>query len=490
MNLKIKHKLFLILVSASLLIIAGMFLFTRLSFERGLIRYVDTMETRHLESMAKVLGEHYASVNSWDFLKDDPGAWREFRRFTFRQWRMGAEGCGPRMMPPGGREFEPSRDMGPMGRMHGNMHGRGRGPMRELVLLGPDRELLVGNQVPKDDLRMVPVTHQGKTVGFLGLSAPCTRVENEELLFFKTQSRMFLMIALAMVLVSVLVATWTAYYLEGPIKTLTKGTRDLASGLFRTRIPVTSGDELGQLSRDFNTLAETLEENEGDRKKWVEDIAHELRTPLTLLSGELEAVEDGVRELNDDTLKRLKGDIDHLIVLVNDLNELSRTDRGALSYRKEATDLVALVKRVAERFREPFRENKLCFEDRIKENGKIQVWADPERLSQMMVNLLQNSVNYTREGGTVALDLEIRDAMVYVLVEDSEPGVPHEALPRLFERLYRVEGSRNRKFGGSGLGLAICRNIVEAHGGTISASSSSSGGLSVRVGLPLHGDRP
>ncbi len=492
MKLKIKHKLFLILVSASVLIIAGMFLFTRLSFERGLIRYVDTMETRHLEAMASALEEHYASEKSWNFLKDDPGAWREFRRFTFRQWRMGTEGCGPRMVPPGQlQELEsPPPGMGSMGRMHRNMQGRGRGPLRELVLLGPDRELLIGKNIPHDKLRMVPVTDQGKTVGFLGLSAPCTRVENEELLFFKTQSRMFLMISLAMVLVSVLVATWTAYYLEGPIKTLTKGTKDLTSGLFRTRIPVKSGDELGQLSRDFNTLAETLEENERDRKKWVEDIAHELRTPLTLLSGELEAVEDGVRELNDDTLKRLKGDIDHLIVLVNDLNELSRTDRGALSYRKEVTDLVSLVKRVTERFREPFRENGLGFENRIQENKQVEVWADPERLSQLLVNLLQNSVNYTRDGGCVILDMEVRDTWVHVRVEDSDPGVPPEALSRLFDRLYRVEGSRNRKFGGSGLGLSICKNIVEAHGGTISASPSSLGGLSVRIGLPLHGDGP
>ena len=489
MTLKIKHKLFLILVSASVLIIAGMFLFTRLSFERGLIRYVDTMETRHLEAMGRILEENYAAEKSWDFLKNDPMAWEQFRRFTFRQWRMGTNGCGPGLMKQGqGRRFDHPPDMEPMVRMHRNMHGRGQGPRRELFLLDRDRRLLIGETIPPDKIRLVPVTSEGKTVGFLGISAPCTMVEDEELLFFKAQSRMFLMISLAMVLVAVLVAVWTAYFLEGPIKTLTRGTRDLASGLFKTRIPVKSNDELGRLSIDFNTLAESLEENQKDRKKWVEDIAHELRTPLTLLSGELEALEDGVRELNNDTLKRLRRDIDHLIVLVNDLNELSRTDKGALSYKKGPTELVELVKRVAERFKDAFRENGLTFEDRISGAGRVHVFADPERLSQLFVNLLQNSVSYTDRGGHVIIRLEKIKGNVVVVVEDSAPGVPSESLSRLFERLYRVEGSRNRKYGGSGLGLAICRNIVEAHGGIISASPSTSGGLAVRVRLPLHGD--
>jgi two-component system sensor histidine kinase BaeS len=194
--------------------------------------------------------------------------------------------------------------------------------------------LLIGANEAVDKSRLIPVNCEGETVGFLGMTEPCSRVEDEELLFFKGQNRTFLMIALGMVLVAVLVAVWTAYYLEGPIKTLTRGTRDLASGLFKTRIPVKSNDELGRLSQDFNTLAETLEGNEQDRKKWVEDIAHELRTPLTLLRGELEAVEDGVRELNEDTLKRLKGDIEHLIVLVNDLNELSRRTKGRCPIKK------------------------------------------------------------------------------------------------------------------------------------------------------------
>ncbi len=488
MNLKIKHKLFLILTSASVLIIAGMFLFTRLSFERGLIRYVDTMEMRHLNTMARILEENYAAEKNWAFLTEDPMAWERFKRFTFRQWRMEGNGCRPRFMePPPVKEFTHAPGMEPMVRMHKNMHGRGKMPGRALVLLGPDKQTLMGERAGVDENRLIPVKHDGYVVGYLGMTAPCSAVEEEELLFFKGQTRMFLMIALCMVIVAVLVAVWTAYYLEGPIKTLAGATKSLASGLYRTRIPVKSNDELGRLSADFNVLAETLEGNEKDRKKWVEDIAHELRTPLTLLKGELEAVEDGVRTLNDDTLKRLKGDIEHLVVLVGDLNELSRTDKGAMAYKKERTDLVGVIRRVSERFTDAFRDNGIEYDNTILDSVNVSVTADPERLSQLFVNLFQNSLNHTHEGGKVLVSLHRDKEKVYITVEDSKPGVPDESLPRLFDRLYRVESSRNRKFGGSGLGLAICKNIVEAHGGTITAQPSKLGGLSICIGLPLEG---
>jgi two-component system sensor histidine kinase BaeS len=159
-----------------------------------------------------------------------------------------------------------------------------------------------------------------------------------------------------------------------------------------------------------------------------------------------------------------------------------------LSYKKEPTDLVALVKRVAEKFKDAFKENGLEWADSIPSGLSAKVLADPERLSQLFVNLLQNSLNHTFGDGKVAASMETKNEWVYVVVDDSKPGVPDESLPRLFERLYRVEGSRNRKYGGSGLGLAICKNIVEAHGGTITATPSSLGGLCVRIGLPLYGE--
>jgi two-component system sensor histidine kinase BaeS len=238
------------------------------------------------------------------------------------------------------------------------------------------------------------------------------------------------------------------------------------------------------LSADFKALARTLEQNETDRKKWVQDIAHELRTPLTLLRGELEALEDGVRELTPDTIGHLQADIQHLIRLVNDLNELSRTDRGSMSYKKQETNLTDLIGQVVDRYTEVLnRRNMVVTCDRPF--GDLIVFADPERLKQLFGNMVQNSLDYTQKGGCLHIGFELLGSSVRVRIDDSAPGVPDEALDRLFDRLYRVEGSRNRRFGGSGLGLSICKNIVEAHGGSIAASHSPLGGLRIDIDLPL-----
>jgi two-component system sensor histidine kinase BaeS len=464
----------------SLLIIIGMFVFTRMTFKQGLIGYMDTMQEKHLGVMCQMLAENYAMDGSWAFLTDNPESLDVLQRYAFRSWRRMTRGA---YHPP-----PPDRPgHGPYKGFSGEGHRR---PSSEegrpnLVLLDQNRQTVFGTEGAIDGpRRLMPVVVGGETVGYLGLSHSPVRIQAEELLFFQRQNRVFLIIAIGMVMMSILVAVWAAYYLERPIAVLTRGTRALASGALDIRIPVTSRDELGQLSEDFNTLARTLEQNETDRKKWVQDIAHELRTPLTLLRGELEALEDGVRELTPDTIGHLQADIQHLIRLVNDLNELSRTDRGSMSYKKQETNLTDLIGQVVDRYTEVLnRRNMVVTCDRPF--GDLIVFADPERLKQLFGNMVQNSLDYTQKGGCLHIGFELLGSSVRVRIDDSAPGVPDEALDRLFDRLYRVEGSRNRRFGGSGLGLSICKNIVEAHGGSIAASHSPLGGLRIDIDLPL-----
>jgi two-component system sensor histidine kinase BaeS len=149
-------------------------------------------------------------------------------------------------------------------------------------------------------------------------------------------------------------------------------------------------------------------------------------------------------------------------------------------------NLVEVIRQVSERFRASFKEENLDFQDNMGDDQTITVMADPERLAQLFNNVLKNALDYVEAEGKIMIWLEKHGDHVALHIEDSGPGVPPEALPRLFERLYRVDRSRNRKSGGSGLGLAICRNIVEAHGGTISASTSRLGGLSINIELPLN----
>ena len=213
------------------------------------------------------------------------------------------------------------------------------------------------------------------------------------------------------------------------------------------------------------------------------DVSHELRTPLTVLSGELEALEDGVRPLSRESLASLRGEVNALAKLVNDLNQLALADVGALAYRKETVDIAPLVQQAIESHRERVAERGLALEASLDQGALV--FADADRLQQMFRNLLENAARYTDRGGRVRVALRRADGQVAIEFDDTAPGVPSEALPHLFERFYRVEGSRSRANGGTGLGLSICRSIAAAHGGDIAASASPLGGLRVSVTLPV-----
>ena len=249
---------------------------------------------------------------------------------------------------------------------------------------------------------------------------------------------------------------------------------------------VGSGDELGRLAEDFNRLAVTLERNEQLRRAFMADISHELRTPLAVLRGELEAIEDGVRPMSPESVKSLQGEVATLGKLVDDLYELSLADVGALTYRKTALDLAEPLTQALEGFRERLVERRIALETVLPPAGTLTVLADPDRLRQLFNNLLENTVRYTDPGGRLRVEARCERGRVRIDFQDSAPGVPEELLPRLFERLFRVEGSRSRAGGGAGLGLAICRSIVQAHDGEIDARPSPLGGVWVHVSLPEY----
>jgi len=265
-------------------------------------------------------------------------------------------------------------------------------------------------------------------------------------------------------------------------------TRELTSGKYSVRVPVSSSDELGQLARDFNAMALTLEKNEKARRQWVADISHELRTPLSVLRGEIEALIEGVRTVTPDAVRSLHAETLRLSRLVDDLYQLALSDLGALTYRKENFDIAEILREAIEPYKAEFSGKSIALDTDIAQGLKPFVFADAERMNQLFSNLLDNSLKYTDPGGKLVIRLTCNDGLAIADFEDSAPGVAGPEMENLFERLYRVEGSRNRSSGGAGLGLAICRNIVEAHAGTISANPSPLGGVLMRVTLPVSGD--
>jgi two-component system sensor histidine kinase BaeS len=231
-----------------------------------------------------------------------------------------------------------------------------------------------------------------------------------------------------------------------------------------------------------NRLADALGRNRTAQRRWMTDIAHELRTPISVLKGEIEAAIDEVRPPDRRMLLSVEEEIGQLSALVDDLQALALADAGALSIRKERADLGALARQALAAFEQRLTARGIHLD--IETVGDLRVMVDPQRIRQLLHNLLDNGCKYVEEQGRMHLRLKRVGDRVELSLDDSGPGVDGAQLQRLFERFYRVEQSRARSTGGSGLGLAICSNIVEAHGGKIWAVHSEMGGLGLRLTLP------
>ena len=354
------------------------------------------------------------------------------------------------------------------------------------MLLRADKSIIFGRQEALPQLILHPIHHQDQIVGFLGLLPGKPVNQLGELQFMEGQAKAFLWIALLMIALSAGLALLLAYTLGRPLKRITAAAKELAVGRYNVRLPVESGDELGQLARDFNEMAAALEQSEQARRRWIADISHELRTPLAVLRGELEALQDGIRPLNQEAVDSLFGDVMRLNRLTEDLYQLALSDQGALTYRKVPTDPVAVLKEDLAALMPEFNSKQLSVQVIVNTLGPVSVYADPDRLSQLFRNLLKNSLNYTDSGGRLEITVSKSGKTLLIDLSDSAPDVSEQELSKLFDRFYRVESSRNRNHGGAGLGLAICSNIVAAHNGLICAQPSALGGLTIHIELPVQ----
>ncbi|GFE58316.1 ATP-binding protein [Geobacter sp. AOG1] len=477
MKIGITQRLFLAILAAAFLSVVSMFIIMQWSIDRGFKRYVGSIEQTRLTRLAGQLEERYATQESWDFLKNDPGAWRRILVASIPDEEPGTPDRarrGQNASPPDGKDSRPPLPP-----------HLGRGFAMRVFLLDTGKLPLIGpKDIPANAVTR-PLHHQDQIVGYLGLLPRKQLSDEHQVRFLKEQKFALAMVAGMVVLVAAGFSLLLARRLVRPIRALATATDRLAAGEFAARVPVTSGDELGHLARDFNALALTLEKNDQARRQWVADISHELRTPLTVLRGEIEALQDGVRPVNPPAIHSLHGEVLRLGRLVDDLYQLSLSDLGALTYHKEELDLTSLISTALAPYRQEFARKNITLATAVPWEKPAMIFADAERLHQLFTNLLDNALKYTDPGGEVAIRLTCSDGMAKVDMEDSAPGVAKEDLDRLFDRLYRVETSRNRAAGGAGLGLAICRNIVEAHAGSIAARNSARGGIEISVTLPL-----
>ena len=467
MRITIGRRVFLAITLASLIAVALFYVATRISFTRSFGDYLAEQDELRLQAAASVLEQLYAETGSWDALRQRKRIWDDL-------WRPGSHRGELDRPPP-----------------HGARPPAGGPPPHELVnrvgLFDTDGQPVAGRPDLRQPYRQLEVRNGSDKVGELRIAERTELSEAVDLRFSARQQRSTLLLGGVVLLISGLIAWLLARQLSRPILSLADATRQLTAGDFKRRITVAADDEVGDLARDFNSLASSLQRSRQLRRQWVSDIAHELRTPLSILDGELQAIEDGIRRFDAVALRSLQAETRRLGKLVADLHLLTTSDEGGLVVRKQAVDVLGILRDSVTIAQPRIQADGLTVSFAVGDDDSAIIDGDGDRLQQLFTNLIENSIRYTDTPGRLHIRATCDAKNVTLSLADSAPGVADADLPKLFDRLYPVDASRNRNEGGSGLGLAICAAIVTAHDGKISANHSETGGVEIVIQLPLKG---
>ena len=279
----------------------------------------------------------------------------------------------------------------------------------------------------------------------------------------------------AIVLVQILARGITA-----PLTEMMHASNAMADGDYDQRVTATAADEVGELARSFNAMAASIADLERQHRELIANVSHELRTPIAALRGNLENLQDNIVDDPDATIDAMLKQTERLGYLVNQVLDLSRLEVGASALHVSRIDLVAVVGDAVEDARLIVPQAGIV----IQAPPTMLIDADPERLHQVMMNLLSNAVRYSPESEPIRVSLEATGSQVSIVVEDRGPGIPPEELDRVFDRYHRAD-DRPARSRGFGLGLAISKWIVDLHGGTITASNGAESGCAMTVCLPI-----
>lgn len=437
---------FLLVISITL---AAVFLFAQQATTEQVRQFLGRGGMMGADQLVLSLEAYYAEQGNWEGVSE-----------LFRPGRQGNGGGSGRNQPSGS------------------------GPYGSFSLLDPagfviySSELGVGEAAPTALLETGIALHdingtvQGYLVSSTGSSAADPNFEEALLNIIQQASFKAAWISGGIGLVLALIL---AALLLRPIQNLTKAANQLAKGNLDTRVNVENPREMAVLGETFNQMAQSLEDAEETRKAMTADIAHELRTPLAVQRANLEALQDGVFPLTQESITQILDQNLLLTRLVEDLRTLALADAGELRLEKRLTNINDLVFETVERFRAKAIENdiKLQIED---SHHPIKITIDPERIQQVLYNLLQNGLRYTPSGGTIRIGIRSENEQTRIQITDSGPGIDPESLPHLFDRFYRADKARDRQRGGTGLGLTIARQLMKAHNGELTAGNTEGGG--------------
>jgi two-component system sensor histidine kinase BaeS len=309
-------------------------------------------------------------------------------------------------------------------------------------------------------------------------------LSEDDFLFLAALNKILIGTGIFSLFFSILTGIFLARHLSKPILKTVEAAKDISEGKYDTRINEQAGTkEVDQLISSINQLARSLEKQETLRKQMTADVAHELRTPLTTVQTHLEAIIEGVWEPTKERLESCYDEMNRLGGIVSDLENLAKVESDNLKLNKDVVKLHELTEKTLTVFEKEYQDKDLNI---VLDGDCSSIYADGDRVSQVLVNLLSNAVKYTPEGGKIRIALSENDEFASIRIEDNGIGIPEEEMPYIFERFYRADKSRNRKTGGSGIGLAIVKSIVSAHGGTVEVESRLNEGSCFTVNLPKN----
>ncbi|MCX7781849.1 MAG: HAMP domain-containing histidine kinase [Negativicutes bacterium] len=389
------------------------------------------------------------------------------------------------------------------GGTRGRMMGHGMGPMQRRMGVGMgmgnvlDRYLVIdetgkviadtlgletGRQLePEKIVQGIPLVLEGQQVGTLLSYQGFGQLEEAFITSVRNANLIAGLIAAAAALA---LGLYLSRKISRPLITLADAAKRLARRELSHRVMISQNDEIGDVAKSFNYMAQQIEQNETLRRHMLADVAHELRTPLAILRGNLESLQDGVIEPKPEVFASLHDETVRMTRLVADLQDLALAEAGELRLCLAPVNLAEVFAKIESKLSAEADARNIRLS--VGHPAGLIVKADKERLEQVLYNLLVNAFKYTPGGGEVCLTAIAANGGACITVSDTGTGIPPEDLPHVFNRFYRADKSRNRETGGAGLGLAIVKSFVEAQGGSVGVESEMGQGSRFFVNLPVY----
>ena len=491
--MRLVHQLSLLLIATALAAVAAVAGLVVWNLRAGFSDYLQAQDGEHLSRLMDAAEHDLAQRGRL------PQDWRPVLRTWLEAARVVATRGGPPDGPPEGRPDEPPPrpERGPEDRPPPPEARRDPPPPRRdpanfgprvVVLAADGMTPLAGRRETLDrpgQTRAVKLN--GETVAVLRLAERAGPAEGVDASFLSRQYLGLAGVAGGVLVIALVLARFVAVRWARPLAEAQLAARRIAAGEFDVRLPAprTGGaSEIAALHGDINAMAGALSRLETSRQRWLAELSHELRTPLAVLRGEVEALVDGIRPLDGAALASLQEEIKRLSRLVEDFHLLATSELRSLPCEFEPVAPAALLQAAVERVAPRAKALGLVIEAPLPQVLPAAQW-DAVRISQLLANLLENSLRYTEAPGLVQVTARSLGGAIEIRLDDTPPGVPGGDLERLFDPLYRADPSRSRAFGGSGLGLAIAKAIAQEHGGRLRAEPSPLGGLAVVLMLPL-----